>query len=73
MVASGVSPKLMFRKSIIRGLKQMIPNLKRNQLKSLMVGKGVGERRASDAEVARAVEMSGSGAKRRTAPLKFRM
>lgn len=73
MTACGVSPKLMFRKSLIRGLKQMIPNLRRNQLKSLIVGKGVGERRASDAEVARAVEMNGGAVKRRTAPLKFRM
>lgn len=73
MVASGISPKLMFRKGVQRGLKEMMPKLKRHQLKSLMVGKGVGERRASDEEVARAVEMSGGAVKRKTAPLKFRM
>lgn len=73
MTACGVSPKLMFRKGMQRGLKEMMPKLKRNQLKSLMVGKGVGERRASDAEIARAVEMSGGAVKRKTVPLKFRM
>ena len=73
MTACGISPKLMFRKGIQRGLKEMMPKLKKHELKTLMVGKGVGQRRASDAEVARAVEMSGGAVKRKTAPLKFRM
>jgi hypothetical protein len=73
MTACGISPKFMFRKGIQRGLKEMMPKLKKHELKTLMVGKGVGQRRASDAEVARAVEMSGGAVKRKTAPLKFRM
>jgi len=75
MTACGVSPKLAFRKGMYRGLMGMIPRLKKHPLKPLMVGRGVGQRRSTDAEIARAVQMSGGAAKpvRRVAPLKFKM
>jgi hypothetical protein len=76
LTACGISPKMMFRKKAQRALSAMMP---KRQLKSLMVGRGVGERRLSDAEIAYNVThgdsmMSGEGAKkRRHAPLKFKM
>lgn len=79
LTACGISPKMMFSKKAHRALSQMMPNIKKHSLKSLMVGKGVGERRLSDAEIAYNVAhgdsmMSGEGAKkRRYAPMKFRM
>jgi len=77
MTACGVSPKLAFRKGMYRGLMGMVPRLKRHPLKPLMVGRGVGQRRSTDAEIARAVEMSGGAVStmkpRRHAPLKFKM
>lgn len=75
LTACGISPKMMFRKKAQRALSAMMPK----KLKSLMVGRGVGERRLSDAEIAYNVAhgdsmMSGEGAKkRRHAPLKFKM
>lgn len=79
LTACGISPKMMFSKKVHRGLSGMMPRIKKNNLKSLMVGKGVGERRLSDAEIAYNVAhgdsmMSGEGAKkRRHTPLKFKM
>jgi hypothetical protein len=74
--ACGTSPKMMFRKNAHRALSHMMP---KRHLKSLIIGKGVGQRRLSDAEIAYNVShgdsmMSGEGAKkRRHAPLKFKM
>jgi hypothetical protein len=80
LTACGLSPKLMFSKKAQRGLSGMMPRITKHSLKPLMVGKGVGERRLSDAEIAYNVAhgddmMSGEGAKakRRHAPLKFKM
>lgn len=71
--ACGVSPKLMFRKGAKRGLSHMMPKMKKHNLKSLMVGKGVGQRRLSDAEIAHNVAMTGGATKRKHAPLRFKM
>jgi len=68
MTACGVSPKLAM--SMPRGVKHLMPSLKK-----LSIGRGVAQRRLSDAEIARNVEtgnMTG-GKARRHAPLKFRM
>jgi hypothetical protein len=80
LTACGLSPKMMFSKKAHRGLSHMMPSIKKHSLKSLMVGKGVGERRLSDKEIAYNVahgdSMSGEGVvakKRRYAPMKFRM
>jgi hypothetical protein len=78
LTACGLSPKMMFRKGVHHGLSGMMPKIKKHSLKPLMIGKGVGERRLSDAEIAYNVAhgddmMSGGGAKRRHAPLKFKM
>ena len=79
MTACGISPKMMFSKKVQRGLSGMMPRITKHSLKPLMIGKGVGERRLSDAEIAYNVAhgdgmISGEGAKkRRHAPLKFKM
>ena len=68
MTACGVSPKLAM--SMPRGVRHLMPSLKK-----LTVGRGVAQKRLSDAEIARNVEtenMTG-GKARRHAPLKFRM
>lgn len=79
LTACGISPKMMFSKKAHRALSHMMPKIRKHQLKSLMVGKGVAERRLSDAEIAYNVAhgdsmMSGEGVKkRRHAPLKFKI
>jgi hypothetical protein len=68
MTACGVSPKLAM--SMPRGVRHLMPSLKK-----LTVGRGVAQKRLSDAEIAHNVEtgnMTG-GKARRHAPLKFRM
>ena len=70
----GVIPKLSFMGHSPRSFRHLIPKMARHPLKQLTVGRGVEQRRASDEEIARAVEMSGGATKpRRHAPLKFRM
>ena len=68
MTACGVSPKLAM--SMPRGVKHLMPSLKK-----LSIGRGVAQRRLSDAEIARNVETGNmiGGKARRHAPLKFRM
>ena len=74
MMAMGVIPKMGFMGHSPRSFRHLIPKMARHPLKQLTVGRGVGERRSTDAEIARAVEMSGGAVKpRRHAPLKFRM
>jgi hypothetical protein len=65
LTACGVSPKLAL--SMPRGVKHLLPSLKK-----LQVGRGVAERRLSDAEIDEKIKMTG-GKTRRPAPLKFRM
>ena len=64
LIACGVNPR--FAMAQYRGVKHLVPSLKK-----LTVG-GFVQRKLSDAEIARNVEMSG-GKARRHAPLKFRM
>jgi hypothetical protein len=75
LLASGLSPKRLLKgKMGVRGLQHMMP-----RLKPLMIGRGVGQRRLSDEEIAYNVSKDGpimeggAARKKRTTPLKFRM
>jgi len=74
LIACGLSAKRFLKsKSGVRGLRHLMPRI---SIKPLMVGRGVAQRRLTDAEIKynSDQEMSGGAARKiRHAPLKFRM
>jgi len=69
MLGMGASKKSIFKNRVF---KHLIPSMSKHHLKPLTIGSGA-QRKASDAELERAVDMSGEGKRKaRHAPLKFK-